>query len=178
MKKCTMCGEARPLEEYHKDRRRKDGRTSSCRVCRTAHVVQYHKEVESWKLPASREYNRRRMTTPTARTKAVHASTRYFNANKPKTVPYNRANAAHRRIMKRYPLAVCGTLHAVLPIYEQAYMLELETGIHHQVDHIKPLQAGGIHHTDNLEILTESQHREKTIREYKVIEQLMKEHYK
>lgn len=33
-KACTVCGETKPLDEFHREARAKDGRTSSCRACR------------------------------------------------------------------------------------------------------------------------------------------------
>ncbi len=34
MKKCTKCGEEKPLEKFTKDNRNKDGRGGQCKVCR------------------------------------------------------------------------------------------------------------------------------------------------
>src|SRR5690606_8871684 len=31
--RCTQCGEVRPLETFRKDKRKRDGRDSRCRVC-------------------------------------------------------------------------------------------------------------------------------------------------
>ena len=39
-------------------------------------------------------------------------------------------------------------------IYEEARRLTREMGIKHHVDHIRPLAAGGVHHPENLQILT------------------------
>lgn len=39
-------------------------------------------------------------------------------------------------------------------IYREAQKITLETGIEHHVDHIRPLAAGGVHHPDNLQIIT------------------------
>ena len=33
MKKCTQCGEEKPLEGYHRNKTRKDGRFEECKVC-------------------------------------------------------------------------------------------------------------------------------------------------
>lgn len=118
------------------------------------------------------------MQTKEAKEKASHASTKWFYNNTEKTIPYNRAYAALQRIQKRYPNTKCAPLQDILVVYYQAYQKELETGIHHQVDHVIPLQAGGTHTVDNLEVLTEDAHREKTLAEYKLIEQLLTEFYK
>jgi hypothetical protein len=39
-------------------------------------------------------------------------------------------------------------------IYKNARRKTKETGIAHHVDHIRPLAAGGVHHPDNLQIIT------------------------
>lgn len=178
MKKiCSKCSTEKPLTEYHVDRARKDGRTSSCKECRTKQTLQYHKENQTWKRPSYIRANKKRMATVEAKEKASHASTKWFYANHKKTVPYNRANAAMRRIRKRYPSAIECSLEDVLPVYQKAYEMELETGIHYQIDHIKPLQAGGKHVLSNLNILTEAEHKIKTLQEYKLIEQLLTDYY-
>lgn len=43
---------------------------------------------------------------------------------------------------------------AVSEIYEQSRKLTEETGVQHHVDHIRPLAAGGVHHPNNLQIIT------------------------
>lgn len=46
-------------------------------------------------------------------------------------------------------------------IYEDCQRISKETGIPHDVDHIKPLAKGGLHHPDNLQILSASENRSK-----------------
>lgn len=36
MKTCTRCGESKPLVEFHRDARRRDGRRLTCKACRVA----------------------------------------------------------------------------------------------------------------------------------------------
>lgn len=42
MKKCTKCGEEKPLSDYYKRKIAKDGRNSHCKVCE-------HKEIYEWR---------------------------------------------------------------------------------------------------------------------------------
>ena len=48
-------------------------------------------------------------------------------------------------------------------IYREANSRSITTGIRHNVDHIIPLSSGGIHHPDNLQILTENENLKKGI---------------
>ena len=46
-------------------------------------------------------------------------------------------------------------------IYAEASRLSQETGIIHEVDHIVPRKHGGLHHPDNLQILTRDANHKK-----------------
>ena len=43
---------------------------------------------------------------------------------------------------------------AIIEMYSLARRLTEETGIRHEVDHIHPISKGGLHHPDNLQVLT------------------------
>ena len=49
----------------------------------------------------------------------------------------------------------------ILTIYEECSRISNETGIPHEVDHIIPICKGGLHHPDNLQILTMKENRSK-----------------
>lgn len=46
MKKCTKCGETKPLTEFHKDRSRPDGLHHSCKECANTYWRERYKEPE------------------------------------------------------------------------------------------------------------------------------------
>ena len=46
-------------------------------------------------------------------------------------------------------------------IYEKCEKMTSETGIPHHVDHIHPISKGGLHHQDNLQILTATENIKK-----------------
>ena len=52
----------------------------------------------------------------------------------------------------------------IYALYRKARELTRNTGIRHHVDHIIPLVAGGTHHPDNLQILTETQNIQKGVK--------------
>ena len=41
--------------------------------------------------------------------------------------------------------------------YKEAERLTEETGVIHHVDHIIPISKGGLHHQDNLQVLTKKE---------------------
>lgn len=41
MKTCTQCGEEKPMDGFHRERRRKDGRRSECRACISDRTREY-----------------------------------------------------------------------------------------------------------------------------------------
>ena len=53
-------------------------------------------------------------------------------------------------------------LEKIQEIYKECYRITKETGIPHEVDHIIPVSKGGLHHEDNLQILTRNENRRKS----------------
>ena len=49
----------------------------------------------------------------------------------------------------------------VYEIYKTRYCLTESTGVMHQVDHIVPISKGGLHHPDNLQVLTALENQRK-----------------
>jgi len=45
-KKCTGCGETKPLEEYHKKKSGKYGRCAKCKLCMNAYMKAYNQSEE------------------------------------------------------------------------------------------------------------------------------------
>ena len=56
-KRCTKCGETKPLDEYHRDKRSKDGRVPRCKACVKACAAEYWAEYYSRNRDHIRERN-------------------------------------------------------------------------------------------------------------------------
>jgi len=41
VKQCSKCGEQKPLDQFHRDSKRKDGRHGHCKTCVLARVSKY-----------------------------------------------------------------------------------------------------------------------------------------
>tara|TARA_R100000951_G_scaffold21131_1_gene17557 strand:+ start:3248 stop:3775 length:528 start_codon:yes stop_codon:yes gene_type:complete len=75
----------------------------------------------------------------------------------------NNARAAKRRgaLRNQTPDLTEEQVKQILTIYEECSKISVETGIPHEVDHIIPICKGGLHHPDNLQILTMRENRRK-----------------
>jgi 5-methylcytosine-specific restriction endonuclease McrA len=56
-------------------------------------------------------------------------------------------------------------LRQIQEIYQEAQHLTFTSGVQYDVDHIIPLFEGGLHHPDNLQIITHEEHLMKTAEE-------------
>lgn len=75
----------------------------------------------------------------------------------------NNVRAAKRRatLRNQTPDLTEEQVKQILTIYEECSRISVETGIPHEVDHIIPICKGGLHHPDNLQILTMRDNRRK-----------------
>lgn len=75
----------------------------------------------------------------------------------------NNARAAKRRalVKNQTPNLTEEQVKEIWTIYEECSKISIETGIQHEVDHIVPICKGGMHHPDNLQILTMKENRRK-----------------
>lgn len=72
-------------------------------------------------------------------------------------------SAATRRAKKKNqtPDLTQEQVGRILNLYQECAKLTASTGIPHEVDHIVPICKGGLHHPDNLQILTMEENRKK-----------------
>jgi 5-methylcytosine-specific restriction endonuclease McrA len=73
------------------------------------------------------------------------------------------AKAAKRRatVKNQTPNLTQEEVGRILNLYEECVKLTARTGVLHEVDHIVPICKGGLHHPDNLQILTMEENRKK-----------------
>ena len=59
-KKCTICGEIKPLDDLHNTKQTKDGKNCQCKVCRNANSRKsYHSQTPKEKRAFNKNRNRR-----------------------------------------------------------------------------------------------------------------------
>lgn len=155
MKTCGKCSVEKEISEYHRDKNKKDGRTSICKVCACAISSRYHKKNREKRLVILRENTKK-----------------YDKKNRSKKRKYNRDNCFrktenHRRRMCPKD-AVPGwfDLESVQKVYREVMKMN-KNGLDVTVDHIVPIKSPhvcGLHTLDNLQIITRSENSKKNNR--------------
>lgn len=150
MKVCAKCKENVKLNEFGKDKRRKDGLNCYCKgcvnICSTKYREENTEKVKNKHIRYSEENPE----------KLKKAKNKYKKNNIGKV----NANTAKRRSQKLQatpPWLTKAQLLEIQQYYIDAVKLTKETGIPHHVDHIIPLQGEsvrGLHVPWNLQILT------------------------
>jgi len=178
-KRCPKCGAVKPLEAFHRNARRADGRAWECRTCVAAHYVanaerlraKRYAEVDRVKLAhaayraanaetlrskarAYRAANLEKVTVAQAAYRAANAEKRRANraANRAAYV----ANTARYRATKLRATPAWANLDTVAAYYVLAAAMTEASGVRHEVDHIEPLRGKhvcGLHNEFNLQVL-------------------------
>lgn len=60
-KTCSKCGETKPLDEFHRLTRSKDGHQSRCKLCNRAYAAQWGQDNKEYVRETRREYMREYM---------------------------------------------------------------------------------------------------------------------
>jgi 5-methylcytosine-specific restriction endonuclease McrA len=66
-----------------------------------------------------------------------------------------------RRALLKNQLPDDANLNLIQEFYRMAELKTKETGIPHEVDHIIPISKGGLHHQNNLQVITRTENRSK-----------------
>jgi len=145
MKICTRCGEEKGLDLFNPNKMGKMGRHSQCRSCQnTANRERYQRDRDRYRR-FGREYRSR------------------YRKNNPQAGGLNYA-------LQRTPCSEFELLRGRSRMevqgetkfdYILSRLLTSKTGIPHEVDHIKPLCAGGVHRHWNLSVIPRTSNRKK-----------------
>lgn len=153
VKTCTKCNETKALIEFGKRTSSNDGLFTRCRKCRSVENKAYNAANAEARRNQAKEYyeaNKGRYTINSKVWKEENPN--HFSAIQGK-----------RGAIKRAPCCLPEgfDLHATIPFYAEARKLSADTGIPHEVDHIVPIAAGGLHEASNLQVLTAAENKAK-----------------
>ena len=150
MKTCTKCSEAKPFDQFAKDKQKSDGYRSSCKACNTSYRAAYYQEHKDEAIRYSRDWYRKN------KDRAVGVMREWVENNKEKA----NTNWRNRRARKR-DAAGSHTAEDVKRLWEMqkgkcgCCQADLEKAGSH-VDHVVPLAGGGSNGVENLQILCPS----------------------
>ena len=151
MKACSVCGEVKPLQDYHRNGRRKDGRSNKCKPCAcavtrawTAANPERHKATKSGNPATQRATARRwRELNPEKARESRREARAKFKSQRPEEYRVRkRLETSGRRltgdatkygvVLGHDPCSYCGAAHAGT------------------LDHIVPLKSNGTNEWENL----------------------------
>lgn len=173
MKFCGKCKETKSLQDFCKNKTKKDGLADWCKSCnKTYHKVynktynvtedqkQYRRDYNKTKKAKAAQKLRRKTTTYRDNQKRYRQS---INGRAVKKAEWARRHATK---LQRTPSWLTQfDLDYMKSIYLQATELEKIDGIKRHVDHLIPLQGdevSGLHVPYNLQILTEEENLKKS----------------
>ena len=183
MKTCTKCGETKPLDEFNRDRSRKDGRHPWCRACgsrRRASWYEKNREANLAYQAEWREQNREKKAASDRRWRSANlgrkadsdAAWRRANTERLTTYfrEYRQANKDKGRDWKRNRRARRANAYVAIVRFDE--ILQRDLGVCGicgkpimddtiELDHIIPLAAGGTHEPGNAQIAHRTCNRRK-----------------
>ena len=176
MKICTKCKQEKALTEFHKDKQKRDGLTSSCKSCQKEGRAKYY--VDNREAIAARQAE---YYADNKEAKAAYRAEYYLN-NREAEVAYkaeyysdpannlrHRAVLSHNQSLRKVaaqndgvkPFVCPEEAELIIEFLMAARTLSEQTGIAFEVDHIVPISKGGQHCLSNLQCITRADNRAK-----------------
>jgi hypothetical protein len=129
----------------------------SCVICNTKRNL--HKLYDNELMSQYRTKEKLKKYWENNKDKAKQIDDRYNSSEKGRIS--NATKSANRRARVKNQLPSDANFDIIKSIYAECRKISLETGIPHEVDHIIPIAKGGLHHQDNLQIITMNENRKK-----------------
>lgn len=155
MKVCKICGEEKPLDDYHKARDNRDGKDSRCKACVKIGLAKWKKENREHVKQRDKDYRKEHKEDRTEYNKQWHKDhpghkLEWERENRKKN-PERYRNKTRRR---RAKLAECETFYILPKELTRLYNSPCVTcgtteGI--TMDHIVPVAKRGRHSIGNLQ---------------------------
>lgn len=165
MKTCKLCGDEKPYEEFHRDKKSPDGHVNRCKVCvkdltkthyqaNREKKIAYQSEWSKNNREKTREYGRRHYERNAERLRPQKSlySKSYAAANPDKRRMNEQARRGRKMSMTWEGIA---SWLELIQFYGDS-CLKCGATDRLTLDHIVPLALGGAHSTNNFQILCQS----------------------
>jgi 5-methylcytosine-specific restriction endonuclease McrA len=187
---CIHCEIQKPLTDFHKKKKSVDGVREECKECRKAESFQYYHSNKEIMIKKSVEYyyqhkqdiefmeKMRKRSREYMRNKRIanpEYDASWRQANKEYTKGYgkrwraanpdkNARKEAYRRARKKGQTPELSPFDLLLinAIYTLSKLCSNTFKESYEVDHIIPIIKGGLHHPDNLQVITATENRRKS----------------
>lgn len=183
MKVCTKCKCEKDLNCFSTNRKSKDGMHSWCRECVNIQRKEAKYKPTENGIKYRKEYDKKRRLTPEYKKMKSLSDKKYreklgdelkekkrkYYSDKQhlRRLEYQRNKHGYiRRAYERSKniknlMPDNADKKAIQKFYDEAKRLTIETSVKYEVDHIKPISKGGLHHQDNLRVITFTENRKK-----------------
>lgn len=139
MKVCTKCQETKPLDEFHRDRTKRDGLMSACRVCKTAYETARRKA-----NPDTVKEDRKRYRTAN-REKYLAGKAAYRAANKGRIAIYNAIRQAGITAERAGVVMATYSVEDIIDMWgpREEWKCVYCSSEAESIDHVQPMSKGG-----------------------------------
>lgn len=185
-KTCRQCGEAKPIEDYHNEKRGKFGKRSACKFCYNAKMKEYRDSPQGQAVVKAYrdrwyqnnpDYNRRYYDENRAHIKELHRNWLLANPDympeylskylpeydqRPERKEANRIKSANRRasLVGQLPIDCMDVLMTKYGVRCMNPDCDGKDAIL-TIDHVKPISKGGLNTMDNVQLLCYTCNRRK-----------------
>lgn len=90
-KRCSKCGEVKPITEFYRDKTSKDGYCYCCKRCKLVYAKKYNKEHKQEVIERNKKYREEH------REEITKQSKKYYEENKEKRTKYSREYAKNNK---------------------------------------------------------------------------------
>lgn len=144
---CTKCGIEKDISEFYKDKTKKFGVRSECKVCMLEQKKYYYDNNKEKVALKHKCYN------DTHKGQKALYNKHYYENNK--EYYYDREAKRRAKKLNQTPDLTQAEQDLINYIYKVRDNMNAAAGyIKYHVDHIIPIDKGGLHHPNNLQILT------------------------
>lgn len=183
---CSRCSEEKPISEFNKEKRSKDGHNCACKVCIRKYYKKYYAEnTHVWEEYAARpevaqiQKRQRRQRYEKNKKEILAKNAEYYenhkkqiSENKKRWVRKNWQREKVRRSVRRHRTRQATPKwlsleqkQQIFDIYMRTSKMRSESGEKYEVDHIIPILGEtvcGLHVPWNLQSLTQTENRRKS----------------
>ena len=183
MRECTKCHVEKKLGDFPRHKPSKDGFGRRCKECKAAYYREWRKINKARLSEYSKDWRIRNLEKDTLTKKKYYqtnkksmdeASNKWKASNKDRwlrSITDWRSRhfgigayyTASRRAAIKTQTPLNADMDAIKSLYVESAVLTIETEVKHEVDHIIPIFKGGLHHQDNMQVITRCENNEKRV---------------